>query len=426
MIMRMLYQTSATLAAPILTHLLAKRARGGKEDPARLEERRGIASLARPNGSLVWIHAASNGEAMSALPLVHRLLDEGATGSVLMTTGTVTSARLMADRLPAGAFHQFVPLDRPAWVKAFLAHWQPDLGIWIESELWPSLIWEMRSAGRPMALVNGRISPRSLSRWQKRPALARDLLSGFAPCLTQTDQDAADLASLGAHQPECVGNLKLAGAPLPVDQGALAQFESARGGRALWLAASTHPGEEEIVADAHARLLKDDPELLCVLVPRHPRRSGDIISRLRARGLSVSQRSETDGPATGDQIYVADTLGELGLFYRAAPVALLGGSLAGDHGGHNPLEAAHLDCRVLHGPDMRNFSTIAATLAEKGVAETVRDVDSLAFAVRSALAKPSGTGMPTSISETLARDGAKTLDAVMARLHPILARAEAA
>lgn len=433
---RSLYQTSATLAAPFLTALLARRARRGKEDPARLSERRGIASYDRPPGPLVWVHAASNGESISALPLVEQLIATHPTRSVLVTTGTLTSAGLMADRLPERAFHQFVPLDCPPWVRAFLSHWQPNLGIWIESEFWPSLIWEMRRAGKPIALVNGRMSQRSVARWRRYPQLAKDLLSGFAPCLTQTEQDAENLALLGAVSPECVGNLKLSGAPLPVQATALTRFRQAAGQRPIWLAASTHPGEEEIIAEAHQALQNKFPSILTVLVPRHPHRGAEIARMLQDRGIIVTRRSEGNEPSQTTQIYVADTLGELGLFYRTAPIALIGGSLAGDHGGHNPLEAAHLDCRVLHGPDMKNFSTVAKALADRDGAATIRNAKELADAVASALSvslkrDPGGedpgrknaekeADQRNSISENLEKEGQKTLEAVMHRLSPVL------
>lgn len=424
--MRSLYQTAATLAAPLLSYVLARRAKQGKEDPARLSERKGIASLPRPSGPLIWIHAASNGEAMSALPLVEKLIDTHATRSVLLTTGTVTSARLIASRLPERAIHQFVPLDRPAWVKSFLQHWRPDLGIWIESEFWPSLIWEMRDTGRPLALVNGRISPRSLSRWKKRSGLAQDLLSGFSPCIAQTEEDAENLKKLGAIDPVCVGNLKLAGAPLTANLAALEQFQGMVGSRPIWVAASTHPGEEDVILDAHKIIARTLPNVLTILVPRHPRRRSEIISLAKDQNLSICSRSNDAVLSESTAIYLADTLGELGLFYRAAPISFIGGTLTGSHGGHNPLEAAHLECHVLHGPDMRNFDTIAADLSDLGIADCVANAAEIAKHVIDRLTRHGDTPeFEGNERSELTQKGAETLGAVLEHLRPVLNRIEA-
>jgi len=366
MIARALYRTITGLAAPMIDTYLTRRLKQGREDPTRSRERRGIPSLPRPDGALVWIHAASNGEAMSALPLINRLLDRDPRGHVLVTTGTVTSARLMAQYLPDRALHQFIPVDRTTWVRSFLDHWRPDAGIWVESEFWPALIWEMRAAGKPMALVNGRVSRRSLIRWRRISGIAADLLSGFQPCLAQTPSDADYLQSLGARNADCVGNLKLSVPPLPANAALLAQERARIGSRPIWLAASTHPGEEEIIAEAH-RLMQDRfPDLLTILVPRHPKRGGDITEYLKKQSFPVSCRSQGGEIDMDSAIHVADTLGELGLFYRLAPVAFIGGSLCGGHGGHNPIEAALLGCAPIHGPDMANFSTVAEDLAREG------------------------------------------------------------
>jgi 3-deoxy-D-manno-octulosonic-acid transferase len=285
MIARSLYRISTVLAAPFIARYMKQRLAEGKEDPHRFCERQGNATLPRPKGPLIWIHAASNGEAMSALPLIDLLLERDPNGHVLLTTGTVTSAHLMADKLPARAMHQFVPVDRSAWVASFLSHWKPDAGIWVESEFWPALIWEMRAAGKPVALVNGRVSKRSLARWRRIPGIAADLLAGFSPCLAQSPADADHLKDLGAYQAECVGNLKLSVAALPADADALSAEQAVLNSRPVWLAASTHPGEEDIVAEAHEKLRETVPSVVTILVPRHPKRGSEITERLTRRAL---------------------------------------------------------------------------------------------------------------------------------------------
>lgn len=418
MIARGLYRIATGLAAPMI---LRRRLEAGKEDPARFAERIGQPSRPRPDGPLVWIHAASNGESMSALPLIGGLMARDPGAHVLLTTGTVTSAKLMADRLPPGALHQYAPADRPAWVKAFFNHWRPDAGIWIESEFWPALIWQMRKEGRPMALVNGRVSARSRARWAHIPGLSADLLAGFAPCLAQTPADADHLRDLGAKGAECVGNLKLSDAPLPADRAELETLGTAVRGRVFWTAASTHPGEEAIVADAHCRLRENHETLLTCIVPRHPDRGTEIAIMLAERGLSVVRRSEAVPmirPET--DVYIADTLGELGLFFRQSDMALIGGSLCGGHGGHNPLEAARLSCAILHGPDMANFVTVAADLAEAGGAVSIKDAESLAWAADRLIRSPTERTALAKAAAAVAENGARTVDRVMARLAPIL------
>lgn len=420
MMVRGIYLAATFLAAPLIDRYLDKRLALGKEDAQRFGERRGRPGRPRPEGTLVWVHAASNGEAMSSLPLVERILARDLKGHVLVTTGTVTSARLMADRLPERAIHQYVPVDRPAWVRSFLKHWRPDAGIWVESELWPALIWEMRRAGKPMALVNGRVSRKSLARWRRIPGIAADLLNGFGPCLAQTPKDAAHLRDLGAARADCVGNLKLSVQPAPLD-GKVLEAERARlRGRPVWIAASTHPGEEEIVADAHRSLAAEIPDILTVLVPRHPNRGQEVADLLSEKGLTVALRSRRDDVAATTSVYIADTLGELGLFYRLSPVALVGGSLNGGHGGHNPIEPAQLNCIPLCGPDMENFATVAADLIDQGGMAEVTGADDLAQTVRGLLEDAGRRNAMAKAAAKVTSEGAATVDRVMARLAPIL------
>lgn len=420
MLWRGLYRSAVGLGAPLLSVYLKRRLARGKEDPKRFAERRGVASAARPEGPLVWIHAASNGEAMSAQPLMERLTARDPAGAILLTTGTVTSARLMASRLPPGALHQFAPVDRTAWVERFLAHWRPDVGIWLESELWPNLLWRMRDSGRPTALINGRISTRSFERWRRTPGLARDLIGGFDLCLAQTPAEADRLRALGAADADCVGNLKFSAPPLPVDPDLLAALRHAVAGRPVWLAASTHPGEEEIVADAHARLAPDHPDLLTVIAPRHPVRGGAVAEALRSEGFRVARRSETPTPPADAEIYLADTLGELGLFYSLVDAAVIGGGLIRGPGGHNPVEAVQLGAVPLLGPDMSNFETVAEELRAAGGALGVADAGDIARAVSRLLAAPDQCAAIADAGGRVAARNRDVVARVMARLEPLL------
>jgi 3-deoxy-D-manno-octulosonic-acid transferase len=336
--------------------LLRARARKGKEDTGRLSERLGEASRPRPDGRLIWIHGASVGESLASLGLVAKLL-EGPDTHVLVTTGTVTSAQLMAERLPPRAFHQYVPIDSPAAVTRFLDHWRPDLGLFIESELWPNLVLEAHARRVKLALINARLSEKSFRGWSRLPGLAARVLSCFEECLAQDTAVASRLTALGARSVRITGSLKADAPPLPVDNAALEAFREAVNLRPLFLAASTHPGEDEIVLDVSVSLRNLKSDALTVIVPRHPHRGPEIEALAHARGFSVVRRAAGALPSPTTQVYIADTLGELGLFYRTTNFAFLGGSLV-PHGGQNPLEAARLRTAVLAGPYTQNFKEI--------------------------------------------------------------------
>lgn len=418
------YRGLTVALGPAVRLYLAHRRRQGKEDALRFPEREGYPSRVRPPGPLLWIHAASIGEAVSTLALIDRLAGERPALNMLVTTGTVTSAHLLATRLPTGhAWHQYVPVDRPVYVRRFLTHWKPDLALWVESELWPNLIVETRRRGIPLLLVNGRMSLASFRRWSRVPALIRPLLRGFDLCLTQDAIQAERFARLGAPRALTVGDLKSAAAPLPVDEVAFGAFEAAIGRRPRWLAASTHAGEEEMAAEAHARLRQRFPDLLTVIAPRHPPRADEIAEILKRRGLRVRRRSKGERIGIDTDVYLADTLGELGLFYRIGRVAYIGGSMGGI-GGHNPLEAALLDCAILHGPDMANAAAMAEALRAAGASEVVTDAASLARALESILADPSVQGRRAAAAATVAARQRHVLDAVLDRLSPWLDRLE--
>lgn len=366
------YSATTRMFTPLMPLLLRLRARKGKEEKPRLAERFGHASAPRPAGKLLWIHAASIGEAQSVLGLIDALKEAYPQLSILMTTGTVTSAKLMKERLPADVIHQYVPVDTPAAVSRFIAHWKPDAAFWVESEFWPNLVYETERSGCRMALINARMSQRSFEGWQKTPELIAQMLKSFMVCFAQSESDATRLKLLGAPEAWWLGNLKYDAAPLKADEEKLAAFTEALAARPCWLAASTHPGEEAIIARVHARLKTIIPDVLTVIVPRHPKRGEDIIKAMQAHfaSLRVEQRSKDALPQADTDIYLADTLGELGLFYRACRIAFMGGSLV-KHGGQNPLEPARLSCAVVYGPHMENFATVRSQLFRQNAAVDV-------------------------------------------------------
>lgn len=380
-----LYAGLTGLAAPALRVMLRRRAARGKEIAARLAEREGIDPTPRPPGPLLWLHAASVGESVSLLPVLAAL---PAGLSVLLTTGTVTSADLLARRLPALGLadrvtHRFVPLDVPGWAARFLDHWRPDAAAFVESELWPNLLAGCVRRGIPLLLLNGRLSPRSFARWRRLPGLARAVFGRFEAVLAQSDDDAARFRALGARGVESSGNLKFATPPLPVDAAELARLAARLAGRPVWCASCTHPGEEEQVAAAHALLAPAHPGLVTLVVPRHPERGAAVAALLGG----APRRGLGEDPPGEAGCWVGDTLGEMGLYYRLAPVVLMGGSLV-RHGGQNPLEPARLGCAVAAGPHMFNFAVPVATLEAAGGLARVADAAGLACWVAAMLADP--------------------------------------
>jgi len=418
-----LYRLATTAALPIVRLFLAWRTRRGKEDAARRGERFGFATRPRPAGPLIWAHAASVGESLSLLPLIDRLLARLPAAEVLVTSGTVTSAGLLAQRLPARAFHHYVPIDHPGAVERFLDHWRPDLALWVESELWPNLVASTNRRGVPMVLLNAKMSERSMRGWLRFPSMIRRLLGCFDLVLAQDATQAARLNRLGARDAITVGDLKSSASPLPADPVELAALARAIGDRPVWLAAQTHDGEETIIAEAHRILAAERPNLLTLLAPRHPNRASAITTLLIERGLTVARRSAGEPITAATAVYLADTLGEMGLFYRLGGIVLVGGSLLapGMIGGHNPIEPALLGAAILHGPDMVNCAANAAALQAAGAALVVEDATGLATMVAALFDKPARREAMGAAARAAAEAQSGVADAVMARLEPLVA-----
>ena len=371
------YRTLMTAAAPVAPLLLAWRARHGKEDLSRRNERLGRPAMERPAGPLIWFHAASVGETNAVLPLIVAMRDQRPDIAILLTTGTVTSARLATVRMPADVIHQYVPLDSPPFASHFLDHWRPEIAIFAESEIWPSLIEATARRDIALLLVNARLSERSFNRWRRRPGAARALFGRFDHVLAQNDTYAERFAQLGAPMVTAVGNLKIDAPPPPADETLLSALKKGTAGRPLFLAASTHPGEEQIITEVHGRLAKSHPGLLTIIGPRHPHRGHEIAKIVRSAGLRPALRSAKDSLNGSADIYIADTIGELGLFYALAPVAFIGGSLV-HHGGQNPIEAVKHGTAILSGPHVKNFDDAFDVLKRAGGCEEISSAAELA------------------------------------------------
>jgi len=380
------YLALSRLGGPVAPLILAARARRDKEDPARIGERLGRASAPRPAGPVIWLHGASLGEAVSLLPLLPALARAAPSAGLVLTSGTVAAAKRLSDALPGGAIHQYAPVDTAAAMRRFLDHWRPSLAIRADSELWPRMLVEAADRGIPVALVNARLSARSAARWARLPGMARALFAPLALAITQDAETAARLTRLGADPARVRegANLKSAVAVPDAPAEALARARAAVAGRPIWLAASTHPGEEAAAAAAQATLA---PQTLLVLAPRHPDRGAEIAADLAARGLSAARRSLGETPGADTRVWLVDTLGEMGLWYRLAQVVFVGGSLA-PHGGHTPFEPAALGPAILHGPHTENFAPVYAALAAEGGAIRIAEAAALGPAVARLMENP--------------------------------------
>jgi len=408
------YRMATAAMAPAAPLLLRHRILRGKENSERTNERLGYASVERPQGTLVWVHGASVGECVAALPLIDALIET--TGCrILVTSGTVTSAKIMHERLPKNAIHQFVPIDTPAATARFLDHWRPQVGLFVDSDIWPNLVLGAHERGVRLALVNARMSQRSYQSWRWVRATASAILSSFETCLAQDDDIAARFRSLGTQDVRTIGSLKADAPVLPADSDKLAQLRAAIGDRPVFLAAQTHSGEEETVLPAHDALRRFFPDLLTVIVPRHPPRGPGIAMLCGSRPNRL--RSTGGLPEAGTAVYIADTMGELGLFYRLAPFCFVGGSLI-RHGGQNPLEPAKLQCGVLAGPHTFNFTTAYEAVFKAQGAGCVNSSGEIAALASKLLADPA-------VAERLgeaAAEGARTLGGAVAKTVDVVTK----
>ena len=360
----------------------------------------------------MWLHGVSVGESMSLLPLVAGLRARRPDVAVLVTSGTVTAARLLAERLPAGAIHQFAPIDTPGAVRRFLDHWRPNLGVLVESELWPNLIRGAKARGTRLALVSARMTESSAEGWRRLPRSARSLLEAFDLILPQDEATEARLRGLGAE----VGgrlNLKRLGDPLPADPDALASLRAAVAGRAVVLAASTHPGEEALIAEAFHAAVGDPAEAVLVVAPRHPERGAAL-----AAEFGWPRRSLGQPPVA--PVYLADTLGELGLFFRLADIVVMGGGFAAGVGGHNPLEPARIGRPLLTGPHVHNAAELYAELRAEAAAIEAADAAALTRHLRGLLDNPAIRRRMGEAALTYARRQGAVLEAALSHLEPLL------
>lgn len=410
------YRVLSTVLSPAVPSLIRRRIQRGKEHEERNSERLGYTTLPRPEGTLIWVHGASVGECIAALPLIDALL-KTMPCRVLVTSGTVTSAKLMAERLPAGALHQFVPVDTPAATARFLDHWKPQVGLFVDSDIWPNLIMSAHARGVKLALINARMTERSFRSWRWAKKTAAAIMASYQTCLAQDEEIAARFRALGTPNVEVIGSLKADAPMLPADPVKLEALRTAIGNRPVLLAAQTHQGEEETILPAHDALRRTFPDLLTIIVPRHTQRADDIAMLCGTR--TTKKRSSGALPDADTAVYIADTMGELGEFYRLTRFCFIGGSLI-RHGGQNPLEPAKLGCAVLTGPYTYNFTKAFETLlAAQGAGSVNSCSEIVALASKLLSDRQEAERLGAAAKAGAARLGgavAKTVDVVMKML----------
>lgn len=414
-----LYRLVSNCISPAMPWWLRRRLSQGKEDPIRWRERLGHASQLRPQGKLIWLHAASVGESNSILPLIDALQERPC--HVLVTSGTVTSARLLAQRLPQTVLHHYAPVDTPQATKRFIRHWQPNMGIFVESELWPNLIETAHMHQCRLALIGARMSPGSYRNWQRFPAMIRAILNRFDVIAAQTADDAARLTHLSGRDVTVTGTLKYDAAPLPVQADMLKQLREAIGDRPVWCAASTHEGEEELILAAHQRIKQAIPDVLTILIPRHAGR-GEALQRIltaRIAPESFARRAAATTITAQTAFYLADTMGELGLWYRLCPLAFIGGSFI-PHGGQNAFEAAQLGCAPIIGPYTQNFTAMIDSMQAANAIAQLGDAAALAAQVIDWLQQPAALQAAQTRAKDWAMAQGGALNQTLTLLAPLL------
>lgn len=417
------------MVAPILPFWLKRRVQKGKEDPARLGERDGIASQPRPDmtsgGKMIWLHAASVGESQMLMPVILRILSEHPSFHIVITTGTVTSAELLAQQLPKNAVHQYAPADHPKAIENFLTHWQPDLAIFAESELWPNMIMQSKARGITLALINARMSASSIERWGKRGKKSGAALLGCFDLILAADTATANgLSWLTGREIEAAGNLKDAAPALSADKGELKNMKTAIGRRPVWCAASTHAGEEQLIGDAVLQIKASKPKSLLILAPRHPERAAEVKDLLTQKGLNVLRRSSHHLPTDKTDVYLVDQIGKMGLVYSLSQTAFIGGSLLDGLSGHNPLEPARLNCAIITGTYISSFADTYMSMFTFEAADRVLSPDELAPTVLKYMLDAKARKIKAGAALKFAKSRDAVLDYVWTFLSPLLLKEE--
>ena len=412
--MRSLYAAVSFMAGPPLKWWTARRISAGKDLPHRATERFGKASQSRPKGAVIWAHAASLGESRALFPVIDHLLST-THATVLFTTATVTSGELVSSEYPERVIHQFAPYDRASWISTFLDHWRPDLALRAESEIWPNSFAALGARGTPLIMVNAKLRATAARRWKMSGRLAQMTFPAVSLALCQDDAARDSFLALGAKAAFTTGDIKTAAVPLPCNDSDLSELQTRAGDRPVWIAASTHGGEDPLVVEVHQNLKQAHPNLLTLIAPRHPDRGALIATDAKKADLNIALRSRGEDLQRDTDVYIVDTIGELGLFYRLSQVAFVGKSLTGE-GGQNPSEPALLGNPVCFGPQMQNFVGIAKALVASGGAKEVTDAGMLEKTISNWLSDQAARDDAGKAARETASQTSTALDETLSRL----------
>ncbi len=423
--LRFVYAVLTYLFTPVLIAHLYWRSLSNPAYRQRIGERFGRSgpSLGLPS---IWIHAVSVGEVQAAATLIHALLKRYPDRQLIVTTMTPTGAQRVCDLFGDSVIHRYVPYDLASAVRSFFDWAQPDLVIVIEKEIWPNLFHECGVRKIPLVLASARISTRSARRYRHVVGLFSETLSHGIVIAAQSDVDASRFRSLGVNPKRIsvTGNIKFDFDldPLVPESGADFRAEHAPG-RPIWIAASTHGDEEQIVLGAHLKVLNSFPDALLLLVPRHPERFAQVASRIEKSGLSGVARSSGRLCVATDSVYLGDSMGELMMFYAAADVAFVGGSLVPRVGGHNLLEPAALGLPLLTGPYFFNAPDIANLMIADGAAQVMVDADEIAAHVVALFSDPAERQRRGGAGQRVVDNNRGTLSRVLDLIEPLMVRA---
>jgi len=378
-----IYKLITILLYPFIPLYLRIRILNNKEDVNRINERYGIASQKKKEGKLIWFHAASIGESLSIITLIKEIQKKNSS-QILVTTGTKSSAQLIKQKLNKKITHQFIPLDNPLFIERFLSYWRPSIGIFVESEIWPNLILKSKEKKIKLIIINGRMTSKTFKRWSVFSSVSRKIFSCFDDCFTQNNDSLIHYQKLGVNKACHTGNLKFTSSPNKIDVKAKNKIKKIFEGRKIFVAASTHPGEEDIILDITKEIRSVRKEFISVIIPRHPNRKSFIKNQVLEK---VILRSQSKKIKKDTSIYIADTLGELELFYSIADFIFIGGSFV-NHGGQNPIEASYYGKLIHHGKFIQNFTDVYSILKKSHITKLVKSPQELVRHIQKNYDKP--------------------------------------
>jgi len=384
--MHFLYKFFTYLFYPFAPIYLLIRKLRNKEDSNRYKERLSKINTPRSGGILIWFHVASVGEAMSILPLIENFIQDQKINKILITSITLSSGKILEKRFSQNpkVIHQFLPLDVPVLTNKFLDHWKPNLSIFIDSEVWPNLIFDISKRKIPLLLINGRITKKSFLRWKLVVNFAKKIFEKFDLCLTSNEESEGFLKILGAKNIKNYGNLKFSKINTDLNNKLDSDFLNKIENRKIWCGASTHPTEEILCAKSHLKIKKKYNNILTIIIPRHIDRVKTIYEELSKLNIKIVLSSNLSQIDTKTDVLLVDSYGESLKFYNISKYVFLGKSLATSlrkDSGQNPIEPARLGCKVFHGPYVSNFVEIYKYLNKLGVTKEINSSDELSLSL---------------------------------------------